>query len=620
MKSTSILPEVKDKIYKVKEIGLFYFSRYTGFPRMPKPDISFSNKMQSNESVINTILFKNIDENQISQDADRICSGELRLYGIEPKTFIDGINWHKDYYSGHEWLLRPFNRIYDSNDSGFDLNVPFELSRLQFIPTLLQAHKATNKIGYLSRLIELLDSWIDENPYGFGVNWWSSMDVGLRAVNFVLAITYLAGKIPESKFKLYRKVLWKHGLYIYKYDVVNDRVKNKNNHYLGSMLGMLVVSMCFEGRKASSMKRFAIDALKKEIPRQFYKDGGNFESATGYHQFSLEVVLTAILFIRVYYAETKSQGIVDNILGDGVRDRLSSALDLVWDYMACYGQSPNIGDSSDCRVLVTKDYFSRKASDHSFLFSMGKISIGYEKPNKNDAFAQVYTDSGYGFFRNRHYGIVAYAGPKGTNGTGGHGHNDKCSFVLHVKGQPVFVDSGTYIYNPDTKARYSLKQGKAHNIVMIDDLEQCEISQARVFGMTGDIHTKIDMRKKDNSPQFRMGHDGYRRFPGFGWVFREITCYEQSIVLYESLQGTGSYQVSFFFNLHSYVEVEESVNSLVLLTDKSRITVNFPDMFRVHMAPSTYSPSYHSRMKNRCIEVSGPITLPGAWKTKIHIL
>jgi hypothetical protein len=619
MKLPSIFLALKDKIHKTKEIGSFYILRYVSLSRIPEADISFFKKMLSNGSVTGKFLFQDINEKQILQDADRICSGELRLYGIEPKTFVDGINWHKDYYSGHEWPLKPFNRIYDCNDSGFDLNVPFELSRLQFIPTLIQAHKATNKIVYLSSLLELLDSWINENPYGFGVNWWSSMEVGLRAVNLALATNYLAGKISERKFKLYSKALWKHGLYIYKYDVVNDRVKHKNNHYLGSMLGLLVVSMCFKGEKASSMKRVAIDDLKREIPRQFYKDGGNFESATGYHQFSLEIVLTAILFIRVYYAESNSEQIVDRILGNGVRDRLYAALNLVSDYMACYRESPHIGDSSDCRVLVTKDYFSRKASDHSFLFSMGKISMGYEKPNQREVIARIYPESGYACFRNDHYGIVAFAGPKGTNGRGGHGHNDKCSFVFQVKGKPVFVDSGTYIYNPDTQARYEMKQGKAHNIIMIDGMEQAEISPEVVFGIGGEIQSEIEMREEDNAAQFRMGHKGYGRLPGFGWVFRQITCYEEDIVLYENLEGTGSYQVSFFLNLHPDVEPKESVNSLVLLTDKSRITVNFPDMFRVHIVPSTYSPSYHSRMKNRRIEVSGRITVPGSWKTEIHI-
>ena len=44
--------------------------------------------------------------------------------------------------------------------------------------------------------------------------------------------------------------------------------------------------------------------------------------------------------------------------------------------------------------------------------------------------SKIYKTSGYGFFKNNHYGIVTFAGPKGTHGSGGHWHNDKCSFVL----------------------------------------------------------------------------------------------------------------------------------------------------------------------------------------------
>ncbi len=611
--------EFRDKVVKTKDIAFFYFLRYLDVTPIPVPEKAFMSALHDDGSPVWDLLEKNSTEERIFEHADRICDGEIRVYDIDSGLFRSGLSWHKDYYTGFEWPLKPFNRIYDPNDSGFDLNVPFEISRLQFVPTLLKAYRASKDMKYLSRLSQLLDSWIEENPYGFGVNWWSAMEVGLRAVNLVLAVSFLAGKLPTEKLGRYFRVLWRHGLYIYTYDVLGDKVKNKNNHFLGSMLGMLAVSMCFEGRKPSYLVRYAIEAFKKEIPRQFHNDGGNFESATGYHQFSLEVVLTAILFIRVFFGDKASQEIVDRVLGYGVREKLWSALDLVRDYMACYGQSPHIGDSSDCRVLITKDYFNRRTSDHSFLFEMGKVAIGYEKPDQREGIARVYPESGYGCFRNDHYGIVAFAGPKGSEGRGGHGHNDKCSFVLQVRDCPILVDSGTYIYNPNIKARYAMKQGKAHNIVMIDGMEQAEIDPELVFGIRGKIQSKIEMQKEDCKPRFRMGHDGYGRFLYLGWVLRDISCYDGRIVLKDTIDGSGEHEVTMCFRIHPDVIIKKINTSVVLSTGKGLITLIFPESFFVRLEDSYYSNAYHSMTKNNRIIAKSKLKLPVSWMTEVHI-
>ena len=376
------------------------------------------------------------------RDGDRICSRELRIFSLNPKTFRDGINWHKDYYSGYVWPLKPFSQIYDKNDSGIDLNVTFEMSRLQFIPTLIQAFECTKNDRYLNQLAEILDSWIESNPYCFGVNWWSCMEVGLRAVNMILAIGWLANRIEKQKLNQYMSVLWQHALYIHKYEVIRDPVRNKNNHFLASMLGLLAVSMCFSGNRAIFLRQFAVSALQKEIPRQFHDDGGNFESATAYHQFSLEVVLVFLLLLKVFQTESEQL----EYIGKDLHERLVRALNLVNDYMCCFGQSPNIGDSSDCRVIVFRDYFDRKPADHSFLLYLAETTFRWKSPKLGNSHARVYPKSGYASLQKRLYGLIAFAGPKGTNGSGGHGHNDKGSFVLQVRGIPILIDSGTYIY------------------------------------------------------------------------------------------------------------------------------------------------------------------------------
>jgi len=299
---------------------------------------------------------------------------------------------------------------------------------------------------------------------------------------------------------------------------------------------------------------------------------------------------------------------------------LYAALDLVNDYMSCYGESPHIGDSSDCRVILFREYFDRRPSDHRFLFKLGELSIGYSEKEDRSLISKIYPKAGYVFFKNKNYGIVAFAGPKGTNGSGGHGHNDKCSFVLQVGGKQILVDSGTFIYNPAVFKRFELKRGKAHNTVIIDDKEQCEINPELVFGLKGEINPRMELKAENGSVEIKMEHDGYARFGELGPVLREIVCKEKSIEIQDTLNGTNVHNISVFFNLHPSVSVDIVKNCFQIVCGSSNIRVDMPNRFRLQLENSLYSRSYHEEMKNIRVVAKANLRLPTSWKTEIELL
>jgi hypothetical protein len=540
---------------------------------------------------------------------------------LAPSLFKAGINWHCDFYSGHTWPLKPFNRIYDPNDSGVDLNVPFALSRLQFVPCLIQAYESTRDDRFVRRLFAIVDSWIENNPFGFGVNWWSGLEVALRAVNLALAIAWFFDRLKDRERSVYLTMLWRHAVYLYRFDIVNDKVANKNNHFLGSMAGLLVASLCFQGRQAEHMRQAAIDAIGKEIPRQFLEDGVNFESATGYHQFSLEAVLTVILFLRSRDERLFETDVAAGAFGATATGRIQKALDFVWYYMASFGRSPHIGDSSDCRVLVFKDYFHGSPDDHAFLFDMGAAACSYRRPLPVETIRRFYPQSGHAFFKNDVYGLAAFAGPKGSNGTGGHGHNDKGSFVLSVKGRPVLVDSGTYIYNSEIHNRYDLKRSRAHNVVVVGNQEQCDITPQRVFGLPGSIRPRMETAASDGLFQIRMGHDGFNRLGDVAWVEREIRCYEKKIELTDRLSGSGRYPITVVFNLHPAIIPDVDSDRIRLVDSQGfGLLLAPPENVRLGLEESWYSESYHHRARSSRIVVESEVALPAVFQFHITII
>ena len=610
--------EIKKRIRLTQEAGLFYFWKYIYFSGTPSIDEKQILDLQQSNSILSRVLLHDIDKTEIISDADRICLGEFRIYHFPPENIKNDLNWHKDYFSGYTWPLKPFHEIYDPNDSGVDLNVPFELSRMQFVPTLIQAWLLTKDARYIKRLEEIIEDWERKNPFCFGVNWWSCMEVGLRAVNISLAVIYLTGNIPSKKMRSYYILLWKHAFYIHRYDILNTAPKNKNNHFLGAMLGLFASAFLFKGSIADAHRELALAEVKKEIPRQFYRDGGNFESATGYHQFSLEVILTFILFYRLY-EKNETEEFIEKFLGNTIKSILMNALDLASDYMACYGQSPHIGDSSDCRVFIIKDYFTRDAFDHHFLRSLGQCVLHYDSEQNKKNIDVCYPDSGYAMFKNENYGLIAFAGPKGTGGTGGHGHNDKCSFVMQVNGQPVFVDPGTYIYNPLINERHAFKKSKSHNVVLIGNREQCDIKPERVFGLIGSIESSLEKSHAGQSATIKMTHSGYSSLKNVVDYSRKINLMEKGVVITDEIAGVGSQEISSVFNLHPDCSVHAEGNVFWVTTETCIIKVSFKEECKITIEDSFYSATYHHKVKNNVVIAGILKELPFTWETMIEI-
>jgi hypothetical protein len=58
--------------------------------------------------------------------------------------------------------------------------------------------------------------------------------------------------------------------------------------------------------------------------------------------------------------------------------------------------------------------------------------------------------------------------PNGTNGNGGHNHNDQLSIELQVDGVDVSADPGTYLYTSNPEERNNFRSVQAHNTLRTD--------------------------------------------------------------------------------------------------------------------------------------------------------
>src|SRR5215831_8994465 len=148
--------------------------------------------------------------------ADQIKHRTFDLLGSGPKD-LTMLPWNVDFKSGYSWNAETHCReIRYGNQPGVDVKVPWELSRFQHGIVLGQAYWLTSNDEYAEEFkLQFLD-WIARNPCRYGVNWACTMDVGIRAVNWIWAFYFFRGsRVVDSQFiEAFLKNLYLHASFI----------------------------------------------------------------------------------------------------------------------------------------------------------------------------------------------------------------------------------------------------------------------------------------------------------------------------------------------------------------------------------------------------------------------
>ena len=571
----------------------------------PAPDIAFMEALWEAGSPIPALLDRN---ERAHEDAERLLRYEIRLFSSR-FTFPEGrIPWNQDILSGFCYPKTPDPRIRTGQDHGHDIIVPWELSRLQFIPTLIQAHRLSHDERVERFFKATVDDWIAGNPYRFGVNWMTGMDVALRAINLAVGLSYFG--LLEGGSDWYRNVLWAHAECLYEREF-RKPPSVRNNHYMISVVGSLVLSLLFRGPEADRLFEIAAADLDSEILRQFREDGGNFESAVHYHQLTLEAVLVALCLLRTATADGRSGRTSGQCISVEAEARIERAINLVSDYMNTFGRSPQFGDSSDTRVLVHRDYFDWNPLDHSFIADLMGVALPGKQYFAATLYHGVYPQSGYGFFSSKRYGVCCNASPVTEDEHGGHNHCDKTSFVLRILDTPVFIDVGTYCYMSDIRQRYEHRRTRSHNLVLIDECEQAPLDPEVVFHPPLGIAPSIRHDGERAPETWIMQHRGYSRLPGIGTVTRTVRCLDGRIEIEEHIEGAGEHAIDIVYHLHPDIECRHDDGVVLLAKGGSLLcSLEIPKHFTLIETTGLYSPAYRERQAAIALVLSGRAMLP----------
>src|SRR4029453_10619991 len=131
-----------------------------------------------------------------------------------------------------------------------------------------RAYRATGEARYAEALVEQLQSWIDQCPFGRGMNWRSPLELAIRLINWVWAVDLVleSGLVAGAFRSSLRRALYLHLWLITR---SYSRGSSANNHRIGEAAGVFVATSYFPDLDESGRwRRESQRILEEEIGAQ----------------------------------------------------------------------------------------------------------------------------------------------------------------------------------------------------------------------------------------------------------------------------------------------------------------------------------------------------------------
>ncbi|MES2126781.1 MAG: alginate lyase family protein [Pseudomonadota bacterium] len=524
-----------------------------------------------------------MDARAYVEEADAILAGQVILFAARRFDVGPVPQWNQDPLSGISGPTSygPAIDITRRHLVG-DIKHVWELNRHMHLVRLAQAFVLTGERRHADGLAHQLRSWLDQCPPLQGPNWTSSLELGIRLINWSMIWQLMGaeGVLFEGVEGARLRIDWLASIHAHCCFIERhfSRHSSANNHLAGELAGLFVAAQTWPCWPQSARWRLqARRELEAQARLQHAADGVNREQAFSYQVFTAEFLLVA--------------GLAGERAGEPFSEGYWAVLRRGIDFLAALrdtgGNVPMVGDADDGIVFRLEP---GAVSDRpGMLIGLGAILFGRPEPGPRSDSArwllgeapQVRADSegsstwdfgtgGYLLFGTRFgepteiKGMVD-CGPLGYLGIAAHGHADALALTLSVCGEPCLVDPGTYSYWQELKWRDYFRGTSAHNTVRVDRQDQ-SLSGGR-FMWTRKAAVTLE-RKPSGPEQFRLraAHDGYARLRDPVRHVRSVDFDAAAATLHvvDQLQAAGSHLAEQFWHFAPGMEVR---------LDGARITV-----------------------------------------------
>ncbi|HEX2893683.1 MAG TPA: heparinase II/III family protein [Marmoricola sp.] len=428
------------------------------------------------------------------------------MFGHRVPTGVHA-GWNVDPLTGSAWPLNEKWWRIDirSSERLSDVKWVWEAGRHRDLVILARAAVLEPDAVWLSELEAMLEGWLEQCPPERGVNWYSSLELALRAIAWAQVLELVGERLdPLIRAGMEAQLVAsaRHIMLELPYTVSSM----KNNHLLGDGLGLVVLGRLFPAHPAAQRWRRVGDALfLKQLKRHMRSDGSMIEDSLSYHRFVLEM-LTA----RVLLGEAPG----------GVAEAMEAAAENLRQLGALDGPVPQFGDWDEGRVLAD----SAPAGSVSGSCRAGLALAGYEiEPLAWDDHDEVAWYVAPDVRRGRELQPLARARTGGyfqvvecppwkvwfKHVTGpSHQHADLTAIWVLKGGDWIIEDPGTGTYNGPLEVRNGLRTSSAHPVWRPADADQLVPHRAFRWLQSPRLHSSEPLQTEAGTYLFAW-HDAF---------------------------------------------------------------------------------------------------------------
>jgi hypothetical protein len=429
-----------------------------------------------------------------------VSENNFEIFGI-PFDYSGEINWHQDIQTGNCFPLDFSKSINVRKTEGISAKIVWEVNRLQFLSLIALRYRNCKDEKFIQLFKSIVESWIDNNPYLVGINWYSNIEVNLRLITFFLSweildinrICKIDKEFHDFVVNKFIPAIYLHCQYSYQNP---SKFSSANNHLISEYAGLYIASSFWSFKESFKWRQYSKIGLEREILKQHSHNGINKEEAAEYIQF-----ITDFFLLSLIVGENTSDS-----FSEAYKSRLHNIIKYIADFLDIESNFPNYGDEDDGKTIVLSnaDDFSNFKSiiisgavlfndpslkianycfdvkNHILLGDTGFQSFGKMETKNKNLTSSFYHEEGHYLLR-KHCGndkeIYMHfdAAPLGFLSIAAHGHADCLSFLLNIDGKPFLIDSGTYTYHTETNYRSYFIGTLAHNTVCIDNTNQAKM-------------------------------------------------------------------------------------------------------------------------------------------------
>lgn len=466
----------------------------------------------------------------IIQRSERICAHRFDLLGYSDLDYGREIDWHCEKVHNKRAPHKPWFKIrYLDFDEVGDVKVIWELNRHQHLVTLAKAYRISGDERFAKELFAQWYHWLAQNPYPFGVNWASSLEVGFRSLSWLWVKFLLEGYrgAPEKFPSDLSQALAINGRHIERY---LSTYSSPNTHLIGEGVALFFIgTLCPELKRASHWQEQGWRIVLQEAERQVQADGLHFERSIYYHVYALDFFLHAGLLAAR-----------NDIPVPGSFERTMEKMAEALCVLSQAGSAPRFGDDDGGRVfdpqrnrvehmldpLATAAVVFGRRDFKSMARDLREESLwllGEEGVRQFDQLVAAPFPRNSAALPASGFYVMTSSEPVAQQlavncgsqpaQSGGHEHADALSVQLFAQGRALLIDPGTCEYVGIGKERNLFRGTAAHNTLTIDGADQSEGEGP--FSWLNHAHGQAERWiAGEKFDYFAGNHDGYRRLPG----------------------------------------------------------------------------------------------------------